>query len=358
MYMSILSEQQIKSFSPNLNLEKLKELYQSIYNTIKKMPLDELEKTMYNLDNIKFANTETGGRTNTTKKYLVKTKRRKTKKNKKTSKKRTRKHKRTRKIRGGVTPNRITIQQLRTPLIETAQHQPQANLAPIQYNQQTVSPSEQRECGICLEVLTEEDCGSQSEKLEHRIQTRNGISTHYFHVVCLTRWFKVKLDEFKLDQRRAQPRAEKFEFNCPTCQNNFDADFLLEHLSNNTNIQTGQTAHDALINFLSENPQEERARLGQRPLTQRERQYVVCASFTGLVCAVAGIVGCVMGTLVGGSKKKRGGESSKMSEFFIILSETLKNILVNITKWADDKDKNRINDFLNILNEKTEEIKK
>ena len=47
-----------------------------------------------------------------------------------------------------------------------------------------------------------------------------------------------------------------------------------------------------------------------------------------------------------------------MSEFFIILSETLKNILVNITKWADDKDKNRINDFLNILNEKTEGIKK
>ena len=354
MYMSVLSEEQIKSFSPNLNLEKLKELYQSIYNTIKKMPLDELEKTMYNLDNIKFANTETGGRTNTSKKYLVKTKRQKTKKNKKTSKKRTRKHKRTRKIKGGG-PKKTTrvITELTNPLVE--EYRPQENLAPIQ---QTVSPSEQRECGICLEVLTEEDCGSQSEKLEHRIQTRNGISTHYFHVVCLTRWFKVKLDEFKLDQRRAQPRAEKFEFLCPTCQNNFDADFLLQRLSNNTNIQTGQTAHDALINFLSENPQEERARLGQRPLTQRERQYVVCASFTGLVCAVAGIVGCVMGTLVGGSKKKRGGESSKMSEFFIILSETLKNILVNITKWADDKDKNRINDFLKMLDKKTEEIKK
>ena len=346
--MSVLSEEQIKSFSPNLNLEKLKELYQSIYNTIKKMPLDELEKTMYNLDNIKFANTETGGRTNTSKKYLVKTKRQKTKKNKKTSKKRTRKHKRTRKIKGGgpKKTTRVITEELTNPLFETSEHQPQENLAPIQ---QTVSPSEQRECGICLEVLTEEDCGSQSEKLEHRIQTRNGISTHYFHVGCLTRWFKVKL---------AQTGAENIRFKCPTCQIAFNEGLLLEHLSNNTNSQTGQTAHDALINFLSENPQEERARLGQRPLTQRERQYVVCASFTGLVCAVAGIVGCVMGTLVGGSKKKRGGESSKMSEFFIILSETLKNILVNITKWADDKVKNRINDFLKMLDKKTEEIKK
>ena len=339
--MSVLSEEQIKSFSPNLNLEKLKELYQSIYNTIKKMPLDELEKTMYNLDNIKFANTETGGRTNTSKKYLVKTKRRKTKKNKKTSKKRTRKHKRTRKIKGGgpKKPTRV-ITELTNPLVE--EYLPQENLAPIQ---QTVSPSEQRECGICLGVLNEEECESQSEILEHRV----GTSPHYFHVGCLTRWFKVKL---------AQTGAENIRFKCPTCQIAFNEGLLLEHLSNNTNIQTGQTAHDALINFLSENLQEERARLGQRPLTQRERQYVVCASFTGLVCAVAGIVGCVMGTLVGGSKKKRGGESSKMSDFFIILSETLKNILVNITKWADDKDKNRINDFLKMLDKKTEEIKK
>ena len=343
--MSVLSEEQIKSFSPNLNLEKLKELYQSIYNTIKKMPLDELEKTMYNLDNIKFANTETGGRTNTTKKYLVKTKRQKTKKNKKTSKKRTKKHKRTRKIKGGgpKKPTRV-ITELTNPLVE--EYLPQENLAPIQ---QTVSPSEPDQCCICLEVLTEEECGSQSGKLEHRIQIRDKISTHYFHVVCLTNWFKYKL---------AQTGAENIEFKCPTCKNDFDADFLLQRFSNNTNIQTGQTAHDALINFLSENPQEELARLGQRPLTQRERQYVVCASFTGLVCAVAGIVGCVMGTIVGGSKKKRGGESSKMSEFFIILSETLKNILVNITKWADDKDKNRINDFLNMLDEKRKEIKK
>jgi len=336
MYMSVLSEEQIKSFSPNLNLEKLKELYQSIYNTIKKMPLDELEKTMYNLDNIKFANTETGGRTNTTKKYLVKTKRQKTKKNKKTSKKRTRKHKRTRKIKGGgpkKDQKSIRVQELTNPLIVRL-YRPQ---------------EEERKCGICLEVLTEEDCGSQSEILEHRV----GTSPHYFHVGCLTRWFKVKL---------AQPRAGniQFKFVCPTCNNkeNTVEGLLLEHLSNNTNIQTGQTPSDALINFLSENPQEERARLGQRPLTQRERQYVVCASFTGLVCAVAGIVGCVMGTLVGGSKKKRGGESSKMSEFFIILSETLKNILVNITKWADEKDKNQINNFLNILDEKRKEIKK
>lgn len=332
--MSVLSEEQIKSFSPNLNLEKLKELYQSIYNTIKKMPLDELEKTMYNLDNIKFANTETGGRTNTTKKYLVKTKRRKTKKNKKTSKKRTRKHKRTRKIKGGgpKTPKESIVQEFTNPLIDVTVYRPQ---------------EEQRECGICLEVLTEEECGSQSEILEHRV----GTSPHYFHVGCLTRWFKVKL---------AQTGAENIKFKCPTCNNkeNTVEGLLLEHLSNNTNIQTGQTAREALINFLSENLQEERARLGQRPLTQRERQYVVCASFTGLVCAVAGIVGCVMGTLVGGSKKKRGGESSKMSEFFIILSETLKNILVNITKWADEKDKNQINNFLNILDEKRKEIKK
>lgn len=336
--MSVLSEEQIKSFSPNLNLEKLKELYQSIYNTIKKMPLDELEKTMYNLDNIKFANTETGGRTNTTKKYLVKTKRRKTKKNKKTSKKRTRKHKRTRKIKGGGSKTSkesitVTTPELINPLIDVTVYRPQ---------------EEERKCGICLEVLTEEDCGSQSEKLEHRV----GTSPHYFHVECLTRWFKVKL---------AQPRAENIEFKfvCPTCNNkeNTVEGLLLEHLSNNTNIQTGQTPREALINFLSENPQEERARLGQRPLTQRERQYVVCASFTGVVCIVAGIVNCVMATLVGGSKKKRGGESSKVSEIFIILSETLKNILVNITKWADDKDKNRINDFLNILDEKTEKIK-
>lgn len=347
--MSVLSEEQIKSFSPNLNLEKLKELYQSIYNTIKKMPLDELEKTMYNLDNIKFANTETGGRTNTTKKYLVKTKRQKTKKNKKTSKKRTRKHKRTRKIKGGG-PKKTTrvITELTNPLVE--EYLPQENLAPIQ---QTLAPSERDKCPICLEVITEEDCGTQSEKLEHRVLVSDENSDprysdpHYFHVGCLTRWLKYKL---------AQTGAENIEFKCPTCKNKFDADFLLQRFSNNTNIQTGQTAHDALINFLSENPQEERARLGQRPLTQRERQYVVCASFTGLVCAVAGIVGCVMGTVVGGSKKKRGGESSKMSEFFIILSETLKNILVNITKWADDKDKNRINDFLNMLDKK--EIKK
>ena len=80
--MSFLLENKIKSFSPNLNLEKMRELYQSIYNTIKKMPLDEVKKTMYNLGNIKFANTETGGRRNATKKYIVKTKRRKTKKNK------------------------------------------------------------------------------------------------------------------------------------------------------------------------------------------------------------------------------------------------------------------------------------
>ena len=333
--MSVLSEEQIKSFSPNLNLEKLKELYQSIYNTIKKMPLDELEKTMYNLDNIKFANTETGGRTNTTKKYLVKTKRRKTKKNKKTSKKRIRKHKRTRKIKGGGSKTskesiRVTTPELINPLIDVTVYRPQ---------------EEERKCGICLEVLTEEDCGSQSEKLEHRV----GTSPHYFHVECLTRWFKVKL---------AQTGAENIKFKCPTCKIDFDEGFLLQRFRNNPNIQTGQTAREALINFLSENLQEERARLGQRPLTQRERQYVVCASFTGLVCAVAGIVGCVMGTLVGGSKKKRGGESSKMSEFFIILSETLKNILVNITKWADEKDKNQINNFLNILDEKRKEIKK
>ncbi len=347
MYMSVLSEEEIKSFSPNLNLEKLKELYQSIYNTIKKMPLDELEKTMYNLDNIKFANTETGGRTNTSKKYLVKTKRQKTKKNKKTSKKRTRKHKRTRKIKGGVTPNRTrVIQELINPLIETTEYQPQANLAPIQYNQQTVAPSEQRECGICLGVLNEEDCGSQSEIFEHRVGTSD---PHYFHVGCLTRWFKVKLP---------QTGAENIQFKCPTCKIDFDLNVLLQRFRNNPNIQTGQTARQALINFLRENPQEERARLGQTPLTQRERQYVVCASFAGVVCIVAGMVSCVMGTLVGGSKKKRGGESSKMSEIFIILSETLKNILVNITKWADDKDKNRINNFLNILDEKMEEIKK
>ena len=329
--MSVLSEEQIKSFSPNLNLEKLKELYQSIYNTIKKMPLDELEKSMYNLDNIKFANTETGGRTNTTKKYLVKTKRRKTKKNKKTSKKRTRKHKRTRKVKGGgpKTPKESIVQEFTNPLIDVTVYRPQ---------------EEQRECGICLGVLNEEECESQSEILEHRV----GTSPHYFHVGCLTRWFKVKIP---------QTGAENIQFKCPTCKIDFDEGFLLQRFSNNTNIQTGQTPREALINFLSENPQEELARLGQRPLTQRERQYVVCASFTGLVCAVAGIVGCVMGTLVGGSKKKRGGESSKMSEFFIILSETLKNILVNITKWADDKDKNLINDFLNMLDKKTKEIK-
>lgn len=260
--MSVLSEEQIKSFSPNLNLEKLRELYQSIYNTIKKMPLDELEKTMYNLDNIKFANTETGGRTNTTKKYLVKTKRRKTKKNKKSVKKRTIKHKRTRKIRGSgpVTQNRFrVIQELRNPLIETEEYQPQANLA----------PSEQRECGICLGVLNEEDCGSQSEIFEHRVGTSD---PHYFHVGCLTRWFKVKLP---------QTGAENIQFKCPTCKIDFDLNVLLQRFRNNPNIQTGQTARKALINFLRENPQEERARLGQTPLTQRERQYVVCASFAG-----------------------------------------------------------------------------
>jgi hypothetical protein len=303
------------------------------------MPLDELEKTMYNLDNIKFANTETGGRTNTSKKYLVKTKRQKTKKNKKTSKKRTRKHKRTRKIRGGgpVTPNSIRVtQELINPLIGTQEYHPQANLA----------PPEERKCGICLDVLIEEDCGSQSEIFEHRVGTSD---PHYFHVGCLTRWFKVKLP---------QTGAENIQFKCPTCKIDFDLNVLLQRFRNNPNIQTGQTARQALINFLRENPQEERARLGQTPLTQRERQYVVCASFAGVVCIVAGMVSCVMGTLVGGSKKKRGGESSKMSEIFIILSETLKNILVNITKWADDKDKNRINNFLNILDEKTKEIKK
>lgn len=330
--MSVLSEEQIKSFSPNLNLEKLRELYQSIYNTIKKMPLDEVKKTMYNLDNIKFANTETGGGTNTTKKYLVKTKRRKTKKNKKSSKKRTRKHKRTRKIRGG---GPVT-QELINPLIETQEYYPQANLA---------SP-EERKCGICLDVLNEEDCGSQSEIFEHNVGTSD---PHYFHIGCLTRWFKTKLP---------QTGPQNIEFKCPTCKIDFDLNVLLQRFSNNPNIQTGQTARQALINFLRRNPQEERRMLGHTPLTQRERQYVACASFAGVACIVAGIVSCVMGTLVGGSKKKRGGESSKPSEIFIILSETLKNELVNIRKWADDKDKNRINNFLNILDEKMEEIKK
>lgn len=337
--MSVLSEEQIKSFSPNLNLEKLRELYQSIYNTIKKMPLDEVKKTMYNLDNIKFENTETGGRRNATKKYLVKTKGRKTKKNKKSSKKRIRKHKRTRKIRGGgpITPNRIrVIQELRNPLIETEEYEPQANLP----------PPEERKCCICLGVINEEDCGSQSEIFEHRVGTSD---PHYFHIGCLTSWFKFKLP---------QTGPQNIEFKCPTCKIDFDEGVLLQRFSNNPNIQTGQTARQALINFLRENHQEGR-RMLERVIgpDQVEQRYLLCACFMGVACIITGIVGCATGC-IGGSKKKRGGESSKMSEIFIILSETLKNILVNITKWADDKDKNRINNFLNILDEKIKKIKK
>jgi hypothetical protein len=37
----------------------------------------------------------------------------------------------------------------------------------------------------------------------------------------------------------------------------------------------------------------------------------------------------------------------------MILSETLKNELVNMTKWADDEDKNRINNFLHLWTFKT-----
>jgi len=328
--MSVLLENKIKSFSPNLNLEKMRELYQSIYNTIKKMPLDEVKKTTYNLDNIKFANTETGGRRNATKKYLVKTKRRKTKKNKKSIKKRTRKHKRTRKIRGGVTPDLIN------PLIGTQEYEPQANLASL----------EERKCGICLDVLNEEDCGSQSEIFEHRVGTSD---PHYFHIRCLTSWFKTKLP---------QTGAENIQFKCPTCRNDFDEGVLLQRFSNNPNIQTGQSDRQALINFLRENPQEGQRMLERvtRPF-QTEERYVLCACFMGVACIITGIVGCATGSW-GGSKKKRGGESSKPSEIFIILSETLKNELVNIRKWADDKDKNRINNFLNILDEKMEEINK
>jgi hypothetical protein len=345
--MSVILENKIKSFSPNLNLEKMRELYQSIYNTIKKMPLDEVKKTTYNLDNIKFANTETGGRRNATKKYLVKTKRRKTKKNKKSIKKRSRKHKRTRKIRGGVTPTHIRVtQELINPLIGTQEYEPQANLAPIQYNQQTVAPPEERECGICLGVLNEEDCGSQSEIFEHRVGTSD---PHYFHVRCLTSWFKTKLP---------QTGAENIQFKCPTCKIDFNEDVLLQRFSNNPNIQTGESARQALINFLRENPQE-----GQRMLElvtrpdQDVERVLLCACFMGVACVITGIIGCATGS-IGGSKKKRGGESSKQSEIFMILSETLKNELVNMTKWADDEDKNRINNFLKVLDEKMEEIKK
>jgi hypothetical protein len=335
--MSVLLENKIKSFSPNLNLEKMRELYQSIYNTIKKMPLDEVKKTTYNLDNIKFANTETGGRRNATKKYLVKTKRRKTKKNKKSIKKRTRKHKRTRKIRGGVTPTHIRVtQELINPLIGTQEYEPQANLASL----------EERKCGICLDVLNEEDCGSQSEIFEHRVGTSD---PHYFHIRCLTSWFKTKLP---------QTGAENIQFKCPTCKIDFNEDVLLQRFSNNPNIQTGESARQALINFLRENPQE-----GQRMLElvtrpdQDVERILLCSCFMGVACVITGIIGCATGSL-GGSKKKRGGESSKLSEIFMILSETLKNELVNMTKWADDKDKNRINNFLNILDEKMEEINK